>query len=59
MLYEVITEQQIVDSIGELKRLSIAVIVDGVYQDSGQPNGQKTFVPRNEQELAQIRNNFV
>ncbi len=48
-------EQQIVDSIGELKRLSIAVIVDGVYQDSGQPNGQKTFVPRNEQELAQIR----
>jgi len=45
---------QIVDSVGELKRLTIAVIVDGTYQEVG-ADGERVFAPRSEQQLAQIR----
>ncbi|EPR44304.1 flagellar M-ring protein FliF [Desulfovibrio sp. X2] len=49
-------EQQIVDAVGELKRLSIAVIVDGTYKDGGKAGeGQKVFVPRSAEQMTQIK----
>jgi len=46
-------EQQIVAPIGEVRRLSVAVIVDGKYtQDK---NGEFVYQPLTEQELARIR----
>jgi flagellar M-ring protein FliF len=41
--------KQIVSPVGAIKRLSVALIVDGVYKEAG---GQKSFVPRTKQELA-------
>jgi flagellar M-ring protein FliF len=52
-------EQEIVSPIGELDRLSVAVIVDGVYQDvmnaDGEPTGEFNFVPRTQEELDRIQ----
>lgn len=52
-------EQEIVSPIGELDRLSVAVIVDGVYEDvmdaNGEPTGEFSFTPRSAEEIARIR----
>lgn len=47
-------EQQIVSPVGELKRLGVAVIVDGTYTKD-EKSGQMTYVPRNEEEIARIK----
>lgn len=47
-------EQQIVAPVGELKRLGVAVIVDGTYTKD-EKTGQMTYVPRTEEELARIK----
>ncbi|MBW1991374.1 MAG: flagellar M-ring protein FliF [Deltaproteobacteria bacterium] len=43
--------RQIVDSPGKIKRLSIAIVVDGVYQ-----NQSKTFAPRSPEEMRRLAN---
>lgn len=47
-------EQQIVSPMGELKRLGVAVIVDGTYVKD-EKTGQMTYTPRSEEELARIK----
>ncbi len=42
-----------VSEVGEVKRLSVAVLVDGTYATDAE--GNKTYQPRSEQELEQIR----
>jgi flagellar M-ring protein FliF len=46
-------EQDIVVPMGQLDRLSVAVIVDGTYETQ---DGEKVFVPRKEEELNRIQN---
>jgi len=46
-------EQNIISPVGELQRLSVAVIIDGIYETSEE--GEVTFVPRKEAELERIR----
>ncbi len=48
-------EQEIVASLGDIKRLSVAVIVDGTYEASKEPGGDYTFTPRKETEMERIR----
>ena len=48
-------EQEIVASLGDIKRLSVAVIVDGTYEASEEPGGDYTFIPRKETEMERIR----
>ncbi|MBQ9405993.1 MAG: flagellar M-ring protein FliF [Desulfovibrio sp.] len=45
-------EQQIVSNVGDLKRLTVAVLIDGTYEKS---NGEWAFVPRKAEELEQVR----
>lgn len=47
-------EQSIVSPVGELKRLGVAVIVDGTYTKD-EKTGAMTYVPRSEEERARIR----
>jgi len=49
--------RHIQESVGTIKRLSVAVMVDGVYEESKDKDGKKTLVykPRNAEEL----NHFV
>jgi flagellar M-ring protein FliF len=47
-------EQQIVSPVGELKRLGVAVIVDGTYTKD-EKTGQMTYVPRTDEEIARIK----
>jgi len=47
-------EQQIVAPVGDLKRLGVAVIVDGTYTKD-EKTGQMTYVPRTEEEIARIK----
>jgi flagellar M-ring protein FliF len=47
-------EQQIVSPVGELKRLGVAVIVDGTYTKDAK-TGQMTYVPRSQEEIARIQ----
>ncbi|MDR2160985.1 MAG: flagellar M-ring protein FliF [Desulfovibrio sp.] len=46
-------EQSIISNIGDIDRLSVAVIVDGTY--TAGEDGSQTFVPRSEEELRRIR----
>ncbi len=48
-------EMNIVSPVGELKRLSAAVIVDGTYTVD-EKTGQNTFVPRSQEEMDRIAN---
>ncbi|WP_029893428.1 flagellar basal-body MS-ring/collar protein FliF [Desulfohalovibrio reitneri] len=50
-------EQQIVAPVGELQRLSVAVIVDGKYEKQTTEDGstESVYVPRSEEEMQQIR----
>ena len=45
-------EQQIVSNVGDLRRLTVAVIIDGTYQ---KVDGAWSFIPRTAEELAQVR----
>lgn len=47
-------EQQIIVPVGELKRLSVAVIIDGTYEKN-EETGEVTYVPRSEEEMQRIR----
>jgi len=47
-------EQQIVSPVGELKRLGVAVIVDGTYTKD-EKTGEFTYVPRTAEEIARIK----
>jgi len=47
-------EQQIVSPVGELKRLGVAVIVDGTYTKD-EKTGQMTYVPRTDEEINRIK----
>ncbi|MFV0422586.1 flagellar basal-body MS-ring/collar protein FliF [Oleidesulfovibrio sp.] len=47
-------EQNIVAPVGELDRLSVAVIVDGTYEQNAE-TGAWTYVPRSDEEMARIR----
>jgi flagellar M-ring protein FliF len=44
--------KQVVSPVGSLERLSVAVIIDGVYKE-GQ-GGEKSFVPRSKKEIAEF-----
>jgi flagellar M-ring protein FliF len=46
-------EQSIIAPVGKLERLSVAVIVDGTYQQDG--SGNALFVPRSDEEVRRIR----
>ncbi|MBW2619406.1 MAG: hypothetical protein JRC92_11085, partial [Deltaproteobacteria bacterium] len=48
--------RQVVKAAGEIERLSVAVIIDGHYEETVGEDGQpvKTYVPRTEEELAQF-----
>ena len=51
--YEINKEvQQIVANVGDLRRLTVAVIIDGTYEKA---NGVWNFVPRKNEELARVR----
>ena len=45
-------EQQIIANVGELRRLTVAVIIDGSYEKS---EGAWSFVPRKPEELDRVR----
>jgi flagellar M-ring protein FliF len=45
-------EQQIVSSVGDLRRLTVAVIIDGTYEKM---DGAWTFMPRSKDELERVR----
>ena len=45
-------EQQIVSNVGELRRLTVAVLIDGTYVKT---DGIWTFMPRKGEELEQVR----
>lgn len=45
-------EQQIVSNVGELRRLTVAVLIDGTYVKT---DGAWTFMPRKGEELEQVR----
>jgi flagellar M-ring protein FliF len=47
-------EQSIVSPVGELQRLSVAVIVDGTYAKDA--NGQMAYTPRSAEEMQRIQN---
>ncbi len=53
--YEIsrVTETEIIEA-GAIKRLSVAVVVDGVYEST--PEGNATYAPRPQDEINQIRN---
>lgn len=46
-------EQNIIAPVGEMNRLTVSVIVDGMYEQNGA--GELVFTPRSEEELARIR----
>lgn len=45
-------EQQIVSNVGDLRRLTVAVLIDGTYEKA---EGIWTFVPRKDEELERVR----
>lgn len=47
-------EQNIVGSVGDINRLTVAVIIDGTYA-ANEATGEMTFVPRSAEELRNIR----
>ena len=52
--YEINREEyNIVSNVGGIERLSVAVVVDGLYTTN--PDGKKVFTPRSDEEIARIR----
>ena len=52
--YEINREEyNIVSNVGGIERLSVAVVVDGLYTTN--PDGKKVFTPRPDEEIARIR----
>jgi len=47
-------EENIIASVGELQRLSVAVIVDGTWQ-TNEETGESVYVPRSEEEIERIK----
>lgn len=47
-------EESIVTPVGDLKRLTVAVIVDGTWEENAE-TGEMVYVPRSADELARIR----
>lgn len=47
-------EQNIVGSVGDINRLTVAVVIDGTYT-ANEATGEMTFVPRSAEELRNIR----
>ncbi|QCC85340.1 flagellar M-ring protein FliF [Desulfovibrio desulfuricans] len=45
-------EQQIVTNVGDLKRMTVAVLIDGTYEKT---NGAWTFMPRKADDLERVR----
>ncbi len=45
-------EQNIIANVGDIKRLTVAVIIDGIYE---KVDGAWTFVPRNAEELERVQ----
>ena len=52
------TTSRTLDPVGEIERVSVAVLVDGTYQSSANENGEleSTYTPRSPDELAKIEN---
>ena len=48
------TVQQIVQEVGDVKRMSVAVVVDGKYKTSEANPEEKTYIPRNDEELQKL-----
>ncbi|WP_319468481.1 flagellar basal-body MS-ring/collar protein FliF [uncultured Pseudodesulfovibrio sp.] len=48
-------EENIIAPVGELKRLSVAVIVDGTWQ-TNEDTGEAVYVPRSAEEIERIQN---
>lgn len=46
------TTSRTVEPVGAVKRLSVAVLIDGTYRED---NGRRVFVPRTDDELAKLR----
>ncbi len=46
------TQRQVNGAIGKLKRLSVAVLVDGTYKEK---NGKATYIPRTPEEMAKLQ----
>ena len=46
------TIRNVVREVGEVKKLSVAVLVDGIYTEAA--DGSKTYTPRNQSEIDQI-----
>ncbi len=49
------TEENIIAPVGELKRLTVAVIVDGTW-NTDEGTGKPVYVPRNAEEIDRIKN---
>lgn len=47
-------EENIIAPVGELKRLTVAVIVDGTWEKNAE-TGESTYIPRTAEELEQIK----
>ncbi len=51
------TVRKIVEPFGDIKRISLAVLVDGKYEKVKGPKGEELkYIPRSQQELSNIRN---
>ena len=47
-------EENIITPVGELKRLTVAVIVDGTWETNAE-TGESTYIPRSAEEIARIK----
>ncbi len=48
------TVQQIVQEVGDIKRMSVAVVLDGKYKASEANPEEKTYIPRNDEEIQKL-----
>jgi flagellar M-ring protein FliF len=48
------TVESIAGEIGNIERLSVAVMVDGTYETAEEEGAERTFVPRSDEELSKI-----
>lgn len=49
------TVKNLISETGTVQKLSIAVLVDGIYNTNAE-TGEKTYIPRSEEELAKLKN---
>jgi flagellar M-ring protein FliF len=48
------TVSKIISEVGDIKRMTVALVVDGSYKASEEEEGAKTYTPRSEEELQKI-----